>query len=246
MSILGKGLSKLTIESFTTRELSGWPNKTLTVMYNPASISLQHGVEYSQVDNVNFDTTYTAVRVQPGELELELLFDATLPGNTKPIDAQIAELQATCFWLCTETRAPSFLRLSWGHLKWSGMGAFSGVATKMSTRYTLFDRDGTPLRASVNLTLFADPDSEIQEAVQGTAIPTAVMLPVPDLATLPMLAAAAAAAAAATATVAGALDYLTLAIENDLDSLSDLAAGGELLLNTSEHKPQAAAGGSPE
>jgi hypothetical protein len=50
---------------------------------------------------------------------------------------------------------PPKLQFTWGKLKINGMTAFVGYLTSIDVTYTMFGRDGTPLRADVTLSMLA-------------------------------------------------------------------------------------------
>ncbi|MNJ18640.1 hypothetical protein D3C77_129460 [compost metagenome] len=99
---------------------------------------------------------------------------------------------------------------------------FMGRATRFSVSYTLFERDGTPLRAGIALSLVADASLVLQNAKQNLKSPPIAVISVPDASTLPLI------AAQAGTFLKGGMDYLTLADSNDLDSLNGIQPGQTL------------------
>lgn len=88
--------------------------------------------------------------------------------------------------------------------------------------YTLFDRDATPLRATVRLGLVADESFVIQQSLKAQSAPDRALVSVPELASLPLL------ALSASGALAGSVDPLSLAWDNDLDNLDDFQSGDML------------------
>lgn len=221
MSLLERGLSKLAISAWKDRE-GMIPVGQMSVMYNPDTIQLEYKTQYRTEDTINkASQSNNYVLSEPAGLNLNLLFDSQMPGNIIPLETQLAMLKSLCA-VNGGSESPCFLRITWGKMRWENKGWFAGRASGLSVNYTLFDRDATPLRATVNLSLVADESFVIQENERTSmALPTA-LIDVPDLASLAQL------AIVAGTTVAGSIDYLSLAWDNDLDNLDDIQPGNVL------------------
>jgi hypothetical protein len=220
MGLLDVGLAKLTISAFRDKAMQN-QNKIgeIKAMYNPASIQLSYHTDFTEDSFINSDTSVSRYRnTRPGWLNLELLFDARLPGNNASLDDQLAKLR----WLCCEVDStnnePRFLKVEWGKMNWNGSGYFAGRMANLVVGYTLFDRDATPLRAKATLSLTAGESLEAQEQPFNSSSSMNVVT-VPDVSPLALIAAA------------GAVDYLTLAVTNGLDNLDDTQPGGTLVVN---------------
>lgn len=225
VNLFENGLAKLKITGYSDREMSRKTGE-LTAMYNPSTIALDYRTDYRIDEFINSTKQSNRYRkARPGGLTIELIFDASLPGNDEAVDDQLASLRALCCEVDPGTGEPYFLRISWGKLQWNGLGYFAGRMATLNVRYVLFDRDGTPLRAQASLGVTADESLVLQDSQNGLKAPDDIVLPVPDMSTLPLLAAL----GALTATLAvGGTDYLGLAYINNLASLSDLAPGQPL------------------
>ncbi|BEO21349.1 hypothetical protein SMQC19_46960 (plasmid) [Serratia marcescens] len=189
----------------------------MRAMYNPETIQLDHGFEYKKIDTIGSEPQYLHfITAKPGGLDLTLLFDSQMPGNTTPIETQLKKLKYLCNLAISK---PYFLRITWGKMRWENKGWFTGRVEKYSATYTLFDRDATPLRANVTLSLAAEESGQIQQAISAQNSPNRALVSVPDLASLPLLALSAGGA------LAGSVDPLSLAWDNDLDNLDDFQSG---------------------
>jgi hypothetical protein len=221
MGHLERALSKLTISAYQDRELRNQIG-CLQAMYNPQSIGLSYSTDYVSDEYINSTQQSSRYQqVRPGVLNLKLIFDAHLPGNKRPIDTQLAQLRALCCSVLTETRETPFLKVEWGKMSWSGQGYYAGRMASMSVNYTVFDRNATPLRAEVALSLSTDESLLLQKSQQGLSSPQVGTVDVPDMSSLALI--------AAGITTSGA-DYLSLAFANDLNSLNDLSPGDTLVV----------------
>lgn len=224
MTILERSLSKLTIRGYTDREMKQ-PVGSVAAMYNPDSLRLNYRTQYTSNSFISSDTqSNTYQSSSPGALHLELIFDARMPGNIRPLDMQLTELHELCYAVDPASREPHFLAVSWGKLSVGGAAGreFMGRTTDFSVSYTLLDRDGTPLRASISLSLSADTSLVLQNAKQSLQSPPVAVISVPDASSLSLI------AAQSGALLKGGMDYLTLADSNDLDSLNAIEPGQTL------------------
>jgi hypothetical protein len=218
MSLFERSLAKLTLTAYSDREMSHQLG-SIAAMYNPAALQLSFRAEYKSDEFLNSNTqSSTYQRTLPGDFDIELLFDASMPGNNTPVEEQISSLRNLCYAVNSEQEEPSFLQVKWGQMRWENRGYFSGRMSALSVRYTLFDRDGTPLRATANLSLIADASLTLQASSQQLKKPSTLRLP----------AATTVALLAATA-LAGGMTYLDLAASNDMDNLHDVEPGDTLL-----------------
>lgn len=221
MSLIERGLARLTISAWKDRE-GKIPVGSMSVMYNPESIQLDYQTRYRTEDTINKSSQSNRYVIsEPVGLNLSLLFDSQMPGNTTPVENQLAMLKSLCA-VDAATESPCFLRVTWGKMRWENKGWFAGRASDLSVTYTLFDRDATPLRATVRLGLVADESFVIQQTEKNQKAPTSALIGVSDLASLSQL------AISAGSTLSGSVDYLSLAWENDLDNLDDFATGDYL------------------
>lgn len=229
MSLLDRKLAKLKISAYSDRNLK---NKigSIKAMYNPDSLRLSYKTNYSANEFINSTVQSNDYSVTlPEDLELDLIFDARMPGNNKSIEKQLSRLQELCYAIDPSRGEPHFLRVSWGNVRWAGQGYFAGRMRSLSFNYTLFDRDATPLRATANLVLIADRSIELQKSQQRLKSPPVAVLNVPaGGGGLPLI------AATASTVLVGGISYLSLAWNNDLDSLHDILPGDTLVAPAQE------------
>jgi hypothetical protein len=217
-------LTKLKIEAYVDREMRESVG-SITAMYNPDALQLNYQTDYTPTEFINSDVQSNYYQLaHPGKLDLELIFDARMPESSTSIERQLAELKFFCCTVNAESNEPHFLAVSWGKLS---MGAgtlrnFAGRAINFTVNYSSFDRDGTPLRATVRLALVEDSSLLLQKAQQSLQAPMTKMMAVTDGASLPMVA----------ANSKG--NYLTLAKNNGLDSLRAIEPGQILVAHRQE------------
>ncbi|MGV3344496.1 hypothetical protein ACGVWS_01680 [Enterobacteriaceae bacterium LUAb1] len=224
MSLLERSLARLTISAWKDRE-GKIPAGSMTAMYNPETIQLDYQTRYRTDEAINkVSQSNRFVMAEPVGLNLTLLFDSQMPGNTTPIENQLQKLKALCA-VNAVSESPCFLRITWGKMRWENKGWFAGRATSLSVSYTLFDRDATPLRAVVQLGLVADESFVIQQTEQKQNSPLSTVVNVSDLTSLSQL------AITAGTTLVDSVDYLSVAWDNDLDNFDDFQAGSYLLVN---------------
>lgn len=227
MSLLERGLAKLTISAWKDRE-GKMPLGKMSAMYNPETIQLDYQARYRTDNSINSaaqSNHYTLS--EPVSLNLTLLFDSQMPGNNTPVEIQLAQLKTFCA-VYAATESPSFLRISWGKMRWENKGWFAGRASALTVDYTLFDRDATPLRATARLSLVADESFVIQQTEKYQQAPDNALIDVPDMASLSQL------ALGAGASIDTGADYLALAMNNDMDHLDDFSAGSYLQTSPGE------------
>lgn len=140
------GIAKLTIEAFTdalcTKPAGEDP---IAVLINPESYSQSWGILYTDNEAAGSHGEKVAEREKPGCLTLALVFDGTgaVPGMPKKsVSVQIRELRRIGMTL--KKRRTNYLVLSWGTLR------FKCRLKSLDVNYTLFNPDGTPLRAKVD------------------------------------------------------------------------------------------------
>lgn len=159
-----KALAKLTIIPFLNKKPwiipAGVP---FVAMYNPSTFSTQHSQSY--VDKANTDGVEAITefkRTINRTISVQLLLDATgaspaggvvgaalskAAKTVGSVDVLIANFFLTTQSPNPKSHRPNFLRVIWG------AGLFFECTLQSATvTYTLFDRLGRPLRATINAT----------------------------------------------------------------------------------------------
>jgi hypothetical protein len=169
MGLLDRGLAKLTLEAYqgdNGQKKIG----TMTAMYNPRTIALDYEASYQTSSGVNQHHDVSWYRqVEPPMLSLDMILDARGPSGGQSVDGQLSNLRALCFTVGPKGEAP-FLRVMWGKMSWHGHGFFAGRLRTLSIRYTLFDRNATPLQASAGLVLCGETSDDMAKLQAGQPV----------------------------------------------------------------------------
>ncbi len=137
----------LVIEGHRTDSF-GSPAAFFTVPINPEQIQISRGVAYNN-DDKGTDTAGNTPRFVGYEND-DISFDIHLDGTgiaSKNIDVgdEIEALHKACYDYHGDIHKPYYIKLSWNKFK------FNCRLKSISTTYTLFSSDGSPLRAKISL-----------------------------------------------------------------------------------------------
>lgn len=177
-------LAKLTITPYSLKGqklVRSTTIKPIEVMFNPTSYSISKSVNwhppYSLMRSKNkaenqTEKQYNAPRLEFGGggsrvLTLELFFDVTEPSINSflPVDDVRTETNKIVVLTHIErdTQQPPICEVSWGTRTPANSDfPFKGVITSLNQNFTLFKRNGKPVRAnlSVTFTEFLDPGED--------------------------------------------------------------------------------------
>jgi len=160
-------LNKLKITAYRDREQKTRPVGRTEAMYNPDSLSFSYHTKYHADTFLNReDKSNRYDSTPPSDLSLVLMFDARMPGNDIPLGKRLSDLKTLCYTPDSKTGEPLFLSVSWGRFT-MGEGElrdYKGRVKGFIVTFTSFERDGTPLRAKVELTLIEDTSFTLQRA----------------------------------------------------------------------------------
>ncbi len=115
--------------------------KIFEVQYNPASLRLQgYGGAEISAGNISAgnDSSQTEQHVSPSSVSISLELDCEGLDTKKQVNGLVGIRQAA--------RNPCVL-FCWGE------NVFAGSVSEVRGEYTMFDRDGQPVRGKVNLTI---------------------------------------------------------------------------------------------
>ena len=124
-------------------------NKKFSVMVNPQDYSIKDAIKYSDYNeprSKRFDRYEASVLRIP-----KIFLDTTgsIPVEKWPfngsIDEMIKKLKSIVYDYNGKNHEPSVVDILWGDLK------VQGRLLSMETKFALFDKDGHPIRAEVNL-----------------------------------------------------------------------------------------------
>jgi len=151
-------LEKLTITPYADKELKDQQGESFKVMFNPESYSLKYENKFSEAKSIGADRAPERYSfTKPEALSITLIMDNTGvaesgqggPGgaamHVKDYDVYKkvqAFLKATCY-MDGPTHEPLYLKLEWGDL------VFHCRLVSVNVSYTLFNRQGRPIRAEL-------------------------------------------------------------------------------------------------
>lgn len=216
-------LEKLKIQAFKNPERTESAG-VFEAMFNPTE--LQGGLENQWDKKPVANASGTELKYAyspPSELTLQLTLDGTgvdelgiFAPKARSIADRIKELKKVAFGYDGGIHEPPYLRATWGTSL-----DFNCRGKCLDIKYTLFHRDGSPLRAEVTIVLIADePQATLakQENKQSPDITHARTVRAGD--SLPAL----------TKNIYGSSEhYLLVARFNDLDNFRLLTPGQQLL-----------------
>lgn len=172
-------LKKLTIKAYTTSMRSGSPVGVFEAMYNPTSFSQKYELSYSK--NQAFDSSGVSAkyaRSKPREISMKLVLDGsgvnnislTTLFNTKPVTQLVKEFVDLTYTMNGQIHEPNYLVVEWGGQDNGGLG-FSCRLQRLDVNYSSFNRDGSPIRAELDITLISDDDVKKRVKMENKASP---------------------------------------------------------------------------
>ena len=232
-------LEKLTIEPFSDIERTIKLGAKIEVQFNPAELSTTHANELQDRPAISSDAAAGSyANSKPRTLALKLVFDGTdvsrdggLGGAQGPTVAQrVAQFLTLTHSVHSASHEPPYLRITWGSGRIFGSRGFKCRLKSVTTRYTAFDRDGSPLRAELDAT-FVDSvkDAERRREARLSSPDVTHHRVVRSGDTLPAL---------CREIYGSAVHYLRVAAVNGLDDLRALSPGSELVFPPYDRKEQ--------
>jgi hypothetical protein len=152
--------TKLIIDAYESQDYSGNPVGSYTAQVNPSSYSVDR----------TLNPTAGALRRSQGSLlstmKFEMLFDGTgvieSPGGEPfNVAAELSRFESVVYSFDGKIHRPHHLQIVWGPAP-----PFKCVLTSLSITYKLFDIEGSPLRALVNVN-FASVTPQLPLEVQN-------------------------------------------------------------------------------
>jgi hypothetical protein len=137
------------------------PNRReLEFKYNPEHFSLSKSAEWSEPphhQSQKVPTPPTHQRTTPAQLSMEIFFDAfeEFAGDVTDDVLTLLDWTKPCPPARKGVMNPPLLEFHWGSS--NAVQGIQGYLQSVSVNYTLFRRDGTPIRATGNITLIEVP-----------------------------------------------------------------------------------------
>ena len=138
-------LSKMIIYAYSDNTFSTQTGYPFTVYINPAEYSHKYEIRYNDVNAQGSSGNSPGFnRMGHETVSFRLYFDGTgvvASAPLKTVKEQIEKFRGVVFSYNGQIHSPNYLKLSWGTL------LFKCRLVNLDIRYTLFQSDGTPLRA---------------------------------------------------------------------------------------------------
>lgn len=169
-------LEKLVILAFDDpdRQKSASKNGKFTVMFNPITFNRKYEIEYFVMAEHASPKTPVYSREKPQEYDFEFTIDGTGASNTAltngdgkviSVAEKVEEFWAVCGEFRGDLHRPPYLTISWGKF------ALNVILKTADISYTLFNKDGSPLRAKITATFGQSVADEEQEARDAKSSP---------------------------------------------------------------------------
>jgi hypothetical protein len=137
-------LAKLTIETYKTQKFDQ-VDDSYTVLFNPSEYTLTRTNNYNRSQAAGTSRPSTSHGSgNPDQLALSLFFDGTgVVGDPGPVTDRVTSFLDLMRYRGDQHK-PRYLWVRWGWL------TFRCILKSATATFTLFDRDGEPIRAKVN------------------------------------------------------------------------------------------------
>ena len=221
-------LEKLKIKVYGNRLRNGLPQNTFTVMFNPASISMQHENVFHKFQGINTSGRQAMYSHSHSDrLTLDLVLDGTRVTDfglvslfglgAKSVSEQIDQFLKLCFHMDGDIHEPKYLKIQWGN---GVLQNFDCRLQSVDIEYTSFDRNGAPLHATLKTTFVEDIETAKRLRLEGKNSPDLSHTRVVKSGdTLPLL---------CKAIYGSSEHYLRVAQANNLHNFRDLTPGQTL------------------
>jgi LysM repeat protein len=214
-------LEKLKIEAYKNRKRTDSLG-TFEAMFNPSSFRQKYEILYGKKQVMNStgkEAKYAYSK--PTDLNLKLILDGTgvhemgiLRLRQKKVSERVEEFLKLTFEMQGQKHEPSYLKVKWGGLK------FECRLGHVEINYTSFDRDGTALRAELDVNLIADEEVKKRLRKEKKSSPDLTHSRIVKSGdTLPLL---------SKEVYGDSAYYLRVAQANNLDDFRNLQAGQEI------------------
>lgn len=145
--------TKMLICAYKDKDFQQELDKNFTLPVNPESFTQNYKVEYNQeTAHGNEKKGAEFKSTKPEELKFDFILDGTnaiegyhSAAKSKSVYEQFTDFKEVVYNLNGDIHRPHFLKIFWGELK------FQGILTSLDINYTLFDKEGKPLRAKLTV-----------------------------------------------------------------------------------------------
>jgi len=149
------GISKLVIKAYNDDGFASLKGE-FSASINPANLKITSTVDYTTSQGMGSASMALRYNVSPPRtLNFKLLFDNTgiIPDAGINVKDQLERLRNVVYDFQEELSSPYYIRVIWGVID------FKGKLINLDTSYTMFQADGSPIRAEVDITVLEEVDS---------------------------------------------------------------------------------------
>ncbi len=153
--------------------------KEIQVLFNPAEYSIEKGNTYQSTALPGMPTPVTQfVNGNADTLTMELYFDTYAKSSRHPNVTQREDVRnytrkiSDLLEIDPKLHAPPIVQFTWGGPLGTPQGIqFTGIIEKLSQKFTFFLDDGTPVRATLNVTFkeYKTVQQQLQEMGRQSA-----------------------------------------------------------------------------
>ena len=133
----------------------------IAVQFNPDEVSVDKSVTYAEHDIPGLDSPLQQFVGGDAEtLSVELFFDVYEPRDDDVDDVrELTDRVTELVMVDGDRHAPPLVKFVWGTI------SFESVIESANTTYTMFRRDGTPVRARIDVTFreYTPPERQLAE-----------------------------------------------------------------------------------
>lgn len=160
-------LEKMRIKSFSDSKFDEQTDE-FTVMFNPEQLTLNYEIETDDAQGMGTSASgQTYLLSKPQEWSIDFLIDGTGVTTGEPVDVedQVNKFLEVAYMFHGETHRPRYLKIAWG--------SFIKRCTldSASVNYTLFNNEGTPLRATISGSFKEFVEDELRVAIEDASSP---------------------------------------------------------------------------
>ena len=219
MTFFGGTLEKLLIKAYSDPDFSSNVGE-YEADINPDQFNHNHSVQYTEPTNASSEGNAPKFKsIGPESVSFKLYFDATgiitMTQGRDVVDA-IEELKSIAYDYEGDTHRPNYLLISWGTF------IFPCTLDTLKIDYTMFRSDGTPLRATADISFkgFIN-DSTRQLMAQKSSPDLTHQKIMTEGFSLPLL---------SKSTYNSPEYYIKIAAFNDLDTFRNIKSGTKIML----------------
>jgi len=159
------GISKLSIKAYSDDSFSMQKGE-FSASINPKNLKISSSIDYATSQGMGSPSMALRYNVSPPRiLTFKLLFDNTgiIPNADADVKTQLESLKNIIYDFQEDINSPYYVRVTWGIID------FKGKLVNLETSYTMFQSDGAPIRAEVDMVIIEEitPPTSIAQVMNS-------------------------------------------------------------------------------